>query len=192
MLHATCYVLHWELPLIRGFLNPDEVLQQIDLREGMLVGDFGAGSGHFAVAIAKIVGNYGKVFAVDVRDASLDAVKSRARMANLTNINTTKANLETVGGTGIPEGSLDYVILITVLSQSNKKEDILKEALRTIKREGKLLLVEWIQTGAAFAAAHEFRISKEEMRNLAEGVGFKLEKELDVKSFHYGFLFVKP
>lgn len=180
------------MPLIRGFLNPDEVLQQIDLREGMLVGDFGAGSGHFAVAIAKIVGNYGKVFAVDVRDASLDAVKSRARMTNLTNINIIKANLEVLGATGIADGSLDYVILITVLSQSNKKEDILKEAFRAIKREGRLLLIEWIQTGAAFAAAHEYRIAKEEMRNLAESTGFKLEKELDVKSFHYGFLFVRP
>ncbi len=178
--------------LIRGFLNPEEVLQQIDLREGMLVGDFGAGSGHFAVAIAKIVGNYGKVFAVDVRDASLDAVKSRARMTNLTNINTIKADLEVLGSTGIPDDSLDLVVLITVLSQSNKKEDILKEAERVLKRDGKLLIVEWAQTGPAFAAVHEFRLQKEEMRQLVEKSGLKLDRELDVKSFHYGFLFIKP
>lgn len=180
------------MPLVRGFLSPEEVLQQINLKEGLLVGDFGAGSGHFAVAIAKIVGNYGKVFAVDVRDASLDSVKSRARMANLTNIVPIKANLEVIGSTNIAEESLDLVILVTVLSQSNKKEEVLKESLRTLKRDGKLLVVEWVQTGEAFASAHEYRIPKEEMQKIVESIGFKMERDVDVKSFHYGLLFIKP
>ena len=178
--------------LIRGFLNPDDVLKQLDLREGMLIGDFGAGSGHFAVAMAKIVGNYGKVFAVDVRDASLEAVRSRARMSNLTNVNTVRANLEIVGSTGIGDGTLDFVVLITVLSQSNKKEEVLKESFRALKRGGKLVIVEWAQTGPAFASSHEFRVTKEEMQSLTERNGFQLEKNLDVRSFHYGLLFVKP
>lgn len=180
------------MPLVRGFLSPEEVLQQINIKEGMLVGDFGAGSGHFAVAIAKIIGNYGKVFAVDVRDASLDSVKSRARFANLTNIVPIRANLEIIGATGIADESLDFIILVTVLSQSNKKEDVLKEAARTLKREGKLFIVEWAQTGPAFSSAHEYRIPKEEMQHITEGIGFKLDKEVNVKSFHYSLLFVKP
>ncbi|KKP98626.1 MAG: Type 11 methyltransferase [Parcubacteria group bacterium GW2011_GWD2_38_12] len=177
--------------LIRGFLSPEDVLRQIDLREGTMIGDFGAGSGHFAIAMAKIVGNYGKIFAIDVREASLESVRSRARMANLANINYIRANLEIAGATEIADGILDLVILITVLSQSNKKEEILKEALRVLKRGGKLLVVEWSQTGPAFASSHEYRITKEDMQKIIEGVGFKLDKELDVKSFHYGFLFVK-
>lgn len=180
------------MSLVRGFLSPDDVLRQLDLREGMLIGDFGAGSGHFAVAMAKMVGDYGKVFAVDVRDASLEAVRSRARMANLTNVNTVRANLEVVGSTGIAEGALDFVVLITVLSQSNNKEEILKESLRVLKRGGKLVIVEWIQTGPAFSSSHEFRITREEMQSLAERNGFQFEKDLEVKSFHYGLLLVKP
>lgn len=178
--------------LVRGFLNPEEVLQQLDIRDGMLVGDFGTGTGHFAIAVGKVVGNYGKVFAIDVRDAALDSVKSRARMENLTNIMTIKADLEKIGSTGIADSSLDFVILITVLSQSNNKEEILKESHRTLKRDGKLVVVEWAQTGPAFASAHEYRISKEDLQKIAESVSFKLEKELDVKSFHYGLLFIKP
>lgn len=167
-------------------------MQQLDIREGMLIGDFGAGSGHFAMAMAKIVGNYGKVFAVDVRDASLEAVRSRARMSNLTNINTIRADLEVVGSTGIAESALDFVMLITVLSQSNKKEEVLKESFRALKRGGKLVIVEWAQTGPAFSSSQEHRISREEMQSLAERNGFQLEKDLDVKSFHYGLLFSKP
>lgn len=180
------------MALVRGFLSPEDVLRQIDLREGMMIGDFGAGSGHFGIAMAKIVGNYGKIFAVDVRGASLEAVRSRARMSNIANINYIRANLEIIGATGIADGILDLVILITVLSQSNKKEEILKEALRVLKREGKLLMVEWAQTGPAFASSHEYRITKEDMQKIVESVGFKLDKELDVKSFHYGLLFSKP
>lgn len=180
------------LPLVRGFLNPEEVLQQIDLREGMLVGDFGAGSGYFAASIGKIVGSYGKVFAVDIREASLDAVKSRVRMANLTNVVPIRANLEVMGSTGIADNTLDLVILITVLSQTSSKEAILKESLRTIKRDGRLLIVEWAQTGSAFAASHEYRLPKEDVKKIAEDAGFKFEKEIDVKSFHYGLLFVRP
>lgn len=156
-----------------------------------MIGDFGSGSGHFAIAMAKIIGDYGKILAVDVREISLEFIRSRAKMENLSNIDYIRANLEINGATGIANGALDLVILITVLSQSNKKEEILKEALRTLKRDGKLLIVEWVQTGPAFASSHEYRITKEEMQKITEGAGFKLDKELDVKSFHYGLLFTK-
>lgn len=177
---------------IREFLNPQEVLRQIDIRGGMFVGDFGVGSGHFTVEIAKIVGNYGKVFAVDIREAALESVRSRARLENMANIVPIRANLEVADSTGIADDSLDFVLLITVLSQSNKKEEILKESLRTLKRGGTLVLIDWAQGGVAFDVSAEYRATKEEMQKLAKDAGFQFSKEFDVKSFHYGLLFVKP
>lgn len=177
---------------IREFLNPQEVLRQIDIRGGMFIGDFGVGSGHFTIEVAKIVGNYGKVFAVDIREAALESVKSRARLENMANIVPIRANLEVAGSTGIADDSLDLVLLITVLSQTNKKDDILKESFRTLKRGGMLVLIDWAEGGVAFDVSAEYRATKEEMQKLAQNAGFRLDKEIDVKSFHYGLLFIKP
>ena len=69
-----------------SFCDPKQTVLQLGLREGMKVGDFGAGSGHYALMAAKIVGDKGRVYAVDVQEDVLRALKSEASAKGLHNV----------------------------------------------------------------------------------------------------------
>jgi len=50
----------------RQFLNPNEILEEIGLMGQMTFADFGCGAGYFTIPAAKMVGDHGKVYAVDI------------------------------------------------------------------------------------------------------------------------------
>lgn len=126
-----------------GFINPEKIISQLDIKEGTKVADFGCGHGYFTIPAAKRVGQDGQVFAVDVLEEALDAVRSRSRLENLANIETRRGNLEAVNGSGLPNNSMDFVLLHNVLFQSQKKPEILKETKRVLKSGGTLALADW-------------------------------------------------
>ena len=69
-----------------SFLNPDEVLLQTGIARGKTAADLGCGSGYFVLPCARLVGSEGRVFGVDVLEAALATIASKANTYNLTNI----------------------------------------------------------------------------------------------------------
>jgi ubiquinone/menaquinone biosynthesis C-methylase UbiE len=64
----------------------EEILRELRLRPGMDVADIGAGTGFFAVMIAREVGPEGRVYAVDIARNFVDAAVRRARERDLDNV----------------------------------------------------------------------------------------------------------
>lgn len=172
-----------------GFLRPEEVLAQLDVFEGMKVSDFGCGSGYFTILLAKRVGEKGEVIGVDVLESALQTVEAKAKTEGLNNVKLIRANLEVVGSTKIQDNSQDMVLLANILFQSTKKEKILEEAKRILKDNGDLVVIDWIPE--KMKTEQVFKLPKEEMKKLIEGVGFKFIKEFYAGGFHYGLLFKK-
>ena len=170
-----------------GFLQPETILEQLALRDNMRVADFGCGHGYFSLPLASLV-NQGKVYALDVMEEALEAVKSRAELEGVSNIETIHCNLEISAGSKLTEDSIDLVLLANILFQSQKKSAILKEAKRILKKGGQLVLIEWI-TGSSLAPKQGWFISKEEAQKLIETEGLTLSQELTMDNQHYGMVF---
>ncbi|MFN9625814.1 MAG: class I SAM-dependent methyltransferase, partial [Planctomycetota bacterium] len=51
--------------------NPQEMLEQLDVKPGMTVCDMGCGDGYYTIELAKKVGPSGKVIAVDIQPEML-------------------------------------------------------------------------------------------------------------------------
>ena len=81
-----------------GLMNPDYIIENLNIKSGMTVADFGCGAGYFTIPIAKIVKNNGKVYAIDVLSSSLESVSSKAKLYGLLNIITIRANVEVKEG----------------------------------------------------------------------------------------------
>lgn len=174
---------------VNGLLGPKAILEQLDLRDNMQIADFGCGNGYFSIPMAKIIPQ-GKVYALDVVEETLEAVNSQAKLEKITNIVTARCNLEILGSSKLKDESIDFVLMRNILFQSKKKSEIIKEAERVLKKEGQLVLIEWIP-GSSLAPNHGWFISKEEIQKLIEIEGLSLDRELELDHQHYGLVFKK-
>jgi ubiquinone/menaquinone biosynthesis C-methylase UbiE len=178
------------LPGSGGFLNPQAVLEHIGISEGIKVGDFGCGHGYFAILLGKMVGVGGRVYAVDVMPEALEAVRSRAALEGVHNIETVKANLETLGATKILKESLDLVIISNVLFQTKEKAGVLLEAGRVLKNGGRAALIDW-DPASSVAPGGTFLLSAQEARGIAEDSGLVFEKDFGAGQHHWGIIVKK-
>jgi ubiquinone/menaquinone biosynthesis C-methylase UbiE len=173
-------------------LDAKKVLEIAGLSEGARVADLGCGArGYFSLQAAKLVGTKGVVYAVDILKSALNGVESNARLHGLSNIRTLWSDLEKFGATKLPENYLDFALLINILFQTVDDETVIKEAVRLLKRGGKLLVVDWKKTGAPFGPPIQDRSSPEEIKQIVNRLGLKLEKEFEAGPYHYGLVFIK-
>lgn len=173
------------------FINPQAIIDQLEIAEGAVVADFGCGTGYFVFPLAKKVGETGIVYALDVLAPKLEAIESQAKLSGLTNIVAKRVNLEKDGGSKLENDSLDWVILSNMLFQNQHKDVIIKEAARVLKPGGKILIVEWKKEDSTIGPQNNLKITKEEATKLSEESGLKLEKEIAVSDFHYGLVLAK-
>lgn len=176
---------------VAGFLQPERVIRHLNIRPGMVVADFGCGSGHFTIPAARAVGGDGKVFAIDVQKQAIDFIKSLANLEHLLQVEPIWADLEAPRGSRLPEAMVDFVIISNILFQAEKKRELLAEAKRILRPGGELAMIEWDETPFPAGPSPALRIPKSTARTIAEGVGFTMEKEFDAGSHHYGLLFKK-
>ncbi len=107
-------------------------LRDMGIERGHTVLDFGCGRGHYTIPAAKVVGEEGKVFALDKESETLDKAMERAASEGLKNIE----RIDGSGGLKIPlsDGSCDVVLLYDILHYMDERRGILDEANRVLKR----------------------------------------------------------
>lgn len=174
-----------------GFLDPSRVLDGFELKEGMYVADFGCGSGYFTILLAEKVSSSGKVYALDVQEYALDHIRAKAKINNLGNIETIRANLEILGSSSLHQESQDMVLLANILFQSAKKMEIIREAKRVLKTGGRLIVIDWQRGSGGFGPPESSRMNELEMSDLIQKEGFVFQKKIDAGQFHFGFMFKK-
>jgi ubiquinone/menaquinone biosynthesis C-methylase UbiE len=146
-----------------------EMLQQIGIRRGHTVLDFGCGSGTYTIALGKIVGEQGRVYALDKDKEALDELMQKAESVGLKNIK----RMETSGKLEIDlaDESVDVVLLFDVFHsfyfpQAEDRRRLLGEIYRIIKPSAFLSTSVWpnlIEPG-----------TEDEIKN----ADFRLEKEI--------------
>lgn len=174
-----------------ALLDPARVVDNLNILPGMTIADFGCGTGHFTILMGKRVGEEGRISAIDVQEAPLESVKTRAREAGLANIDPIRANLEVLGSTRLNDGSQDIVFIANVLFQSQKKAQIIKEAHRILKSGGQLVMVEWKKGSGGFGPPDSLRMDIPELKKLVTGEGLTFERDVEVGQFHHVMMFTK-
>lgn len=119
------------------FRKPTEFLEKLGLEHGHRVLDFGCGIGSYSIPAAKIVGEKGVVYALDIHPMAVERVKKRMMKAGLENIVTIQSGLET----GLMDESLDFVLLIDVFTWIKDKHELLAELYRVIKPTGRFVML---------------------------------------------------
>ena len=120
-------------------ISPPKLLHKVGIKEGQTLLDFGCGSGSYTIPAARMVGGGGKVYALDIHPLAIKAVEEKARKRKLTNITTILSDRDT----GLPDESVDVVLLYDTIHSIRDKRALLKELHRAMKPNALLsILVE--------------------------------------------------
>jgi ubiquinone/menaquinone biosynthesis C-methylase UbiE len=122
----------WTLRLMERFRKPDERLAQIGLRPGQTVLEYGCGAGSFTIPAARLVGDEGLVYAVDIHPLAIKMVEKRARKEGLANVRTILTDRDT----GLSDESVDVVLLYDTLHLVGDKQALLAELHRVLEPGG--------------------------------------------------------
>lgn len=107
------------------FLPPGEVLKEAGIEPGFYLLDYGCGPGSYSLAAAHIVGDTGKVYALDTNPFAIQYVRKKASK----NIETILSDCKT----GLEDCSIDCVLLYDTFHLLRNPDAVLEELHRVMK-----------------------------------------------------------
>jgi len=124
---------------LRDLLRPrGPILAEAGIEPGDRVLDFGCGPGAYVPAAAERVGATGVVYALDLHPLAIQKVEDLAGRKRLTNVRTIHSDCNT----GLPDDSVDVVLLYDILHMLSDPHAVLGELHRVLKPDGVLSLNE--------------------------------------------------
>jgi ubiquinone/menaquinone biosynthesis C-methylase UbiE len=132
MSNVAFRLMSWEFALRDRRLSPKKVLQEVDIKPGAYILDYGCGPGGYTLATAELVGPTGKVYALDIHPLAVQQIKKVAARRGLPNITTILSD----GRTGLPDASLDIVLLFDTIHGLSQPDAVLAELHRVLKPNG--------------------------------------------------------
>jgi ubiquinone/menaquinone biosynthesis C-methylase UbiE len=136
---------------LRRLLHAPEKIVGPYVKPGMTVMDVGCGMGLFSIAMARMVGDQGRVIAVDLQQKMLDVLQKRAERAGVANrIRPHRCESDRLG----IEDPVDFALAFAMAHEVPDARRLLTEIRSCLKPGGKFFVAEpWLHVpGRAFAA----------------------------------------
>jgi ubiquinone/menaquinone biosynthesis C-methylase UbiE len=108
------------------------ILEEVGIKPGFQVLDYGCGPGSYIIPLAQLVGKSGKIYALDIHPLAIKKVQDIASKKQLANVETILSDCQT----GLPDNSLDVVLLYDIFHHLSDPDGVLKELHRVLKPDG--------------------------------------------------------
>lgn len=154
-------------------LPAHKTLMDAGLKKEMTFADVGSGNGYFTLPAADIVGDKGKVFALDISSEMLEDMNTRIKDKNKTNIEVIKTEENNLK---IVKESVDLAFSCNVVHEAKDLDLFLKEIKRILKSKGRIAIIDWEKTDSDFGPPKEHRLDKSIIINVLKNIGFKYIK----------------
>lgn len=144
-----------------GLLDIETILENLKICAGQTILDAGCGNGYMAKRFSKLVGNTGRVYALD---PDRESIASLEKETGKTNIEAFVGDITT--STGLKRSSIDLVYLSTVfhIFSDAQVDGFVREIKRILKPNALLAIVNIKKEDTPFGPPKEMRSSPEELR----------------------------
>ena len=116
------------------FLPRMNTLKEVGIEPGFHVLDYGCGPGSYIVPLAELVGESGKIYALDIHPLAIQMVQDIAERKGLKNIETIHSDC----ATGLENGAIDMVLLYDTYHDVTNPDGVLEELHRVLKPDSVL------------------------------------------------------
>jgi ubiquinone/menaquinone biosynthesis C-methylase UbiE len=167
---------------------PDDAIAALDLKQGQVVADIGAGSGYMSIRMSRKVGPTGRVYSEDIQPEMIALLQTRLQKERITNTTTI---LGLVDDPKLPPSALDLELLVDVYHEFQKPQEMLRHLRDGLKPDGRLVLLEYRKEDPAIPInpAHKMTVAVAKLEVEAEG--FTLTKVDEVLPRQHILIFTK-
>ena len=114
------------------FLPRKNILKEVGIKPGFHILDYGCGPGSYIIATAELLSKSGKIYALDIHPLAIQMVQNIASKKQLTNVKIICSDCKT----GLPDNSIDVVLLYDTFHNLSDPNGVLKELHRVLKPNG--------------------------------------------------------
>jgi ubiquinone/menaquinone biosynthesis C-methylase UbiE len=123
-----------------GPLKSGRLTRLLGLKAGMTVADVGAGFGAWTVRLARLVGPAGRVFATDIGEKQLAALRDYTAREGLANVTVLEG---AAGTTNLPALCCDAILIRDAYHHLTEPESIGKSLAGALKPGGRLAVIDF-------------------------------------------------
>lgn len=168
------------------------LVEVLDVDPGESFADVGAGDGRYSVALARTVGDSGRIYATEVDPNDLKRMQDRVSREKLENVEVVRGTQE---ATGLPQACCDGILLRRVYHHFQNPAAMQASMRRALKEGGLLLVIDfgtrrsWDRPEGVPASREGHGIDKDLLVSEMELAGFGLVRDLDWEDGDYALLF---
>jgi ubiquinone/menaquinone biosynthesis C-methylase UbiE len=168
--------------------RPDRIMDALQIAEGSVVADLGAGGGWLTVRLARRVGPNGRVYAQDIQPQMIEAISRRVARDGLQN--RVKTVLGTASNPSLPN-DLDAVLIVDAYYEMEDPVALLRNLARSLKPEGRIGIVDFKKDGGGPGPDMEERVDPERVIRDARTAGLRLLSRETFLRYQFMLIFGK-
>ncbi len=177
-----------ERPERDAWQRPDEVVKALELKNGDVVADIGAGTGYFTRRFARAVAPDGKVYAVDIAADILEYLQERASKENLHNIvNVVSREDDPM----LPANAVDLAFFCDTTHHIANRVDFYRKLSPALREHGRMAVIDYPPDSPQHPHNPGELVPRSQVIREAEAAGFKFVKDFQLLPRHYFLLFEK-
>jgi len=166
-------------------INPKELLASFGLKQGQVFADVGCGPGFFTLPAAELIGEKGKVYAIDTQQEMLEFLKKRNPPQCVHLLISGEENIP------LKDAEADFALMAYVLHEVRDQTVFLIEVLRILKKNGILLVIDWKKLKEEKGPPIEERLTEEQAKGFLKKAGFTDITASSLNQSHYKISAVK-
>jgi len=152
------------------------MLANLGMKQGMTICDMGCGNGFYTLQLAKMTGDSGHVYGVDIQREMLKLLNQRADEQGVKNVTPV---LGSFTDPRLPKGKIDLILLVDVYHEFSHPEQMLAAMREALSPEGVCVLVEFRAEDPNVPIKPEHKMTKAQIMKEWPPSGFKLVREFE-------------
>jgi len=169
-----------------SFENPNVILSEAGVKPGDIAADIGCGTGFFTLPLANLVGETGKVFALDT---SLTMIKQLGRKTR--SLRQVEPFHSRENRFPLKDENLDFVLLANMIHELDDRRLFFREVWRVVKPGGRICVVDWKRKRMDIGPPIKIRFTKNRIKEMLRQSGFSQIRSLSPLPFHNGLIAFK-